>query len=282
MIVRAVKGLERLVPLHVAGGPRVEGYALDAGRPWRVPGSDRELIHVHQLYALAEPRYTGRSTVPLLWDSQTLTIVSNESAKIMRALDAVDSPSGAGFTLTPADRSSEIEDLNRGVAQGLSEAVYQAGFAQAQAPYDAAVSEVFARLDELEVRLTSNRYLLGGEITEADLRLFPTLVRFDAVYHVLHRCSRRKLVEYPHIWAYARDLFAWRGVASTVDFAQIRQGAYRNDVTNNPFGVVAIAPDQDWTAPHGRDALGPARVALRSGTRVAVDPTAPDMAVEAH
>ena len=272
MLVRALKGLERHAPLKIAGGPRAQGYALDGGRPWRVPGTKRDLTHLHELYTLAEPGYTGRVTVPVLWDSREQTIVSNESAKIMRGLDAVRAPGLTPFTLTSADRIAEIDRLNAEIAQGLSEAAYRAGFAQAQAPYDAAIVEVFDRLDALEARLAGRRYLLGAEISEADWRLFPSLVRFDAVYHVLFRCSRKRLIDYPNLWAYARDLFQWRGVAATVDFGEIRAGAYQNDRTTNPHGLIAAAPDADWSAPHGRERLGPARVVDDAGRRVAVDP----------
>lgn len=273
MLVRALKGLEDRVPLKIAGGPRVEGYALDRGLPWRPPGAARDLVHLHELYALAHPGYTGRATVPVLWDSREQVIVSNESAKIMRALDAVRAADLIPFTLTPADRIDEIHQLNVEIAQGLSEAAYRAGFAEAQAPYDAAVGEVFERLDALEIRLADRRYLLDSEITEADWRLFPSLVRFDAVYHVLFRCSRRRLVDYPNLWAYARDLFQWRGVAATVDFDEIRAGSYQNDRTTNPHGLIAIAPDADWLQPHGRDRLGPAHAVDDAGRRIAVHPS---------
>lgn len=279
MLVRALKGLEDVLPLHIAGGPRVQGYALDGGQPWRVLGAGVKIVHLHQLYALADPHYTGRATVPVLWDSKTQSIISNESAKIMRALNAVPTSRGLSFTLVPSDRSQDIDTLNRAIAQGLSEAVYRAGFAQAQGPYDAAVEEVFALLDGLEGQLSQRRYLLGQEISEADLRLFPTLVRFDAVYHILHKCSRRRLIDYPHLWAYARDLFSWRGIASTVDFDALREAAYQSDFASNPFGIVAAAPDVDWTEPHGREALGPAQVALRCGARVTVDPVQPSDAL---
>ena len=127
-------------------------------------------------------------------------------------------------------------------------------------------------LDELERRLSNHRYLFGATITETDCRLFPTLVRFDAVYHVLFRCSRRRLVDYPNLWAYARDLYAWCGVAETVDIDVIRAGAYLNDGENNPFRIVAVAPDAEWRRPHNRAALGPARVTLRSGEAIDVEP----------
>ena len=149
--------------------------------------------------------------------------------------------------------------------QELSDAVYRAGLAQRQDAYDEAVTDVFAMLDELEDRLTTNRYLFGASVTESDWRLFPTLVRFDSVYQTHFRCTRRRLVDYAQLWAYARDLYAWRGMAEPVDFAVIREGYYRNDGVHNPYGIVGAAPQADWHAPHGRERLGPARGALHDG-----------------
>jgi putative glutathione S-transferase len=273
-IVRGLKGLSEAVPLRIAGGPRIEGYAVNGGRPWRVPGTGASIVHLHELYALSDPHYTGRATVPVLWDSRAKRIVSNESAKIIRAFDAVRRPRATlDFTLVPEKLRGEHDALNARVYRGLSDAVYRAGFAQRQPAYDEAVSQVFRTLDGLEARLSSHRYLFGATITEADWRLFPTLARFDAVYHVHFKCARQRLVDYPRLSAYARDLYAWRGVAETLDFAAIREGYYLNDRMINPFGIVPIAPEFDWTLPHGRAALGPAQVALRGGAEVAVEPT---------
>jgi glutathionyl-hydroquinone reductase len=266
LIVRQLKGLGAAVPLNVAGGPRVQGYAVNGGEPWPVPGTVKTILHVHQLYTLSDRAYTGRTSVPVLWDSQTRRIGSNESAKIMRAFDAVRLPGSCrDFTLVPDRLRDEIEALNVRLHQNLSNAVYRAGFAQSQKPYDEAVAQVFLMLDELEKRLSVSRYLFGSMITETDWRLFPTLVRFDAVYHVLFRCARRRLVDYANLWAYARDLYAWRGMAETVDFTVIREGSYQNDRTTNPFGIVAVEPDFDWKAPHRREPLGPAQIVRRSG-----------------
>ena len=274
MIVRQLKGLGHAVSLQIAGGTRVQGYAINDGTLWSVPGMDEQIAHVHQLYTLGEPAYTGRVTVPVLWDSRTRRIVSNASAKIIRAFDAVRLPDGAfDFTLVPESLRDQIDRLNALVHQSLSDAVYRAGFARRQSAYDEAVAQVFAMLDELERRLSEHRYLFGSTITETDWRLFPTLVRFDAVYHVLFRCSRRRLVDYPNLWAYARDLYSWRGVAETIDINAIREGAYRNDGDNNPFGIVAIAPDADWRSTHGRGELGAAQVALRTGVVTEIEPT---------
>lgn len=272
LLVRRLKGLEPCVPVQIAGGERIQGYPVNGGDGWTVPGTAIEIVHLHQLYALGDPGYTGRVTVPVLWDSEARRIVSNESAAIMRAFDAVSAGRGPDFTLVPDRLTGAVDAVNRRLYEGLSNAVYRAGFAEAQSAYDTAVADVFDTLDWLEARLSVQRYLHGAIITESDWRLFPTLVRFDAIYHVLFRCARRRLVDYPALWAYARDLYGWAGVAETVDFEIMRTASYRNDRTNNPTGIVAVSPDADWRAAHGREALGPARLKLRTGGSTEVLP----------
>jgi len=260
LLVRAVKGLSDMLPIHVAGGPRIQGYPVAAGAEWTPPGTERPIVHLHELYTMSDPDFTGRVTVPVLWDSVARVIVSNDSARIMQALDAVTGVAVPDFTLHPEDLAPEIDELNAFIYDGLSNAVYRAGFAEKQAAYDEAVTQVFESLQHLEDRLAHRRYLLGSGLTESDLRLFPTLARFDAVDAILARCSLRRLVDHPNLWAYARDLYAWPKIASTVDMGALRKGAYEADRTNNPFGIVAIAPDVDWHLPHGREGLGPAQV----------------------
>ena len=210
MLIRQLKGLQAVLPLHMTGGERVEGYPANFGKPWRVPGGERTIRHLHQLYTLSDPAVTGRSTVPVLWDSQQQRIVSNESAAIARALDAVASP-GAEFTLAPAGLALEMAELNDAIYRDLSNGVYRAGFARSQSAYDEAVTAVFSMLEALEQRLADRRYLLGAVVTEVDWRLFATLVRFDLDYVPHSGCGRRRLVEYPHLWDYARDLYSWQG-----------------------------------------------------------------------
>ena len=159
----------------------------------------------------------------------------------------------------------QSDALNARLHDQLSNAVYRAGLARRQDAYDEAEGLAFATLDDLETRLSERRYLFGATITETDWSLFATLVRFDSVYHTHFRCTRRRLIDYPALWAYARDLYAWRGISETVDFQLIREGYYRNDGSHNPYGIVAAAPDADWTAPHGRETLGPAKLNLRAG-----------------
>lgn len=272
LLVRALNDLQDCVPLQIAGGARAEGYAVAGGAEWAVPGSGRRIRHVHELYTMSDPGYSGRATVPVLWDSHAGRIASNESAQIIRAFDAADASRTGAFTLIPPHLRDRIDALNAHMHADLSDAVYRAGFAQRQHIYDEALERVFATLHQLEQRLGNSRYLFGQTITEADWRLFPTLVRFDGVYHGHFKCSRRRLVDLPNLWAYGRDLHAWRGVASTIDLAAIRTGYYLHDRGINPSGIVAAAADADWSAAHGRERFGPARIALVSGCEIAVDP----------
>ncbi|MEM7025946.1 MAG: glutathione S-transferase C-terminal domain-containing protein [Pseudomonadota bacterium] len=271
LIVRALNGLAAKVPLQIAGGQRVEGYPIDHGRNWRVPGTEQSILHVHQLYSLSDPSYTGRASVPILWDAQQLRIVRNDSAAIMRAFDAARCHGADDFTLVPAELRDAIDTVSACIYRNLSNAVYRAGLAERQDAYDEAVDSVFRTLDRLEDRLSSRRYLFDV-ITEADWRLFTTLARFDAVYATHFRCTRRRLTDYPNLWGYARDLYGWRGIAETVDIGAILDGYYRND-GSNPYGIVAAPPDVDWRAAHGRAELGDARLMLRTGRVVTVEPS---------
>lgn len=274
MLMRNLKGLEEVLPLQIAHGPRIEGYAVNGGAPWQVPGSERRIIHMHELYSLADPHYSGRSTVPVLWDSDRQSILSNQSARIMRLFDFVPGDrSGFDFTLLPPEYIAEIDVLNQRLQDELSNAVYRAGLARRQDLYDAAVEEVFSILEELELRLATRRYLFGAALTESDLRLLPSLLRFDSVYHGYFRCSRRRLTDYPNLWAYTRDLYGWRGIAATTDFRAIREGYFLNDGDGNPFGIIPVAPEIDWLEVHGRNALSPACLNSRDGEVFAVDPS---------
>lgn len=267
-LTRLIKGLVGHIPLHIAGGPRTQGYRVGPGdRPWRVPGTDRHIEHLHDLYTLADPTYTGRATVAVLWDAARRVIVSNESVRILRGLDAVRAGTGAQWTLRPPALAGEIDALSDHLQSGLSNAVYRAGKARRQGAYDEAVREVFATLERLEARLAGSRYLHGSVLTETDIRLWPTLARFDAVYHGHFKCSRRRLTDYDALWRYARDIYAWPGVAGTLDDAAIRAAYYGEDRDLNPFGIVATAPIVDWAAPHGRERLGERQVTSREGSR---------------
>lgn len=266
-LTRALKGLDAHVPLHVAGGPRTQGYRVGtAERPWTVPGTDRAIEHLHELYTLADPGHTGRVTVALLWDAARRGIVSNESVHLLRGLDAVRMTPDPDWTLRPDHLMGEIDALSDRIQRELSNAVYRAGKARRQDAYDEAVDEVFATLDGIDARLARTRYLHGNALTEADVRLWPTLARFDAVYHGHFKYARRRLTDYEHLWAYARDVLSLPGVAATFDEPAIRAAYYGEDRDLNPFGIVASAPVVDWYAPHGRERLGPRSVTLRDGT----------------
>jgi len=263
LLVRAIKSLEHLLPLHIAGGPRTEGYGILPDGPLRLNGATPR--HAHQLYTQATPDYTGRVTVPLLWDSSDNVIVGNDSAKIARGLDRI---AGSSFTLAPQHLVAEIDGLNETIHSGLANAVYRAGLAQSQSAYEAAVEDVFNTLEVLELRLSKVRFLLGTGLTETDVRLFATLVRFDAVYATHFRCTRYRLSDFPNLWAYARDLYLWPGVSQTVHFNAIVEGYYLNDGHHNPHGIIPERPKADWNAPSGRSRLGPAHLWNEKGQTI--------------
>ncbi len=265
-LVRSLKRLHE-IDVVVAGGPRTEGYALSGHDG--IGLDETPVRHVHQLYSATDPTYTGRATVPLLWDAKTGAILSNESATIARALDRID----CGWRLAPDTQASEIDAINARIYDGLANAVYRAGFAMAQSAYTSAVSDVFATLDWLEAHLADRRCLLGHQISEADLFLFATLIRFDAVYVPLFRCTRRRLVDYAALWAYARDIFSLPGIADTFDFKANLEGYFLNDTDNNPHGILPELPDAKWSEPHGREAMG-ALTVWQDGGLVAFDDVA--------
>lgn len=246
-----LKGLRNNVSIHFAHGKRLQGYPLDDGEKWPVPGTDRTIRHLHELYTLNDPTFSGRTTVPVLWDSRARCILSNESANIISALDQVTCGICSPLCLRPRELEPDIDRANAWIYKALNNAVYRAGFAQSQQAYDEAVRTVFLTLDTLERHLADHRYYFGRMITETDVRLFPTLVRFDSIYHILFKCSLRRLTDYPNLWAYARDLFGQTGFAETVDFNLMRTASYLSD-SRDPFPIVAIAPAINWHAPHDR------------------------------
>ncbi|MEM1274389.1 MAG: glutathione S-transferase C-terminal domain-containing protein [Pseudomonadota bacterium] len=263
LLFRAIKGLDAVLPCHIAGGPRVQGYRVSRGKQlWRIPGTETSIEHLHELYAFSDPEVTTRATVPVLWDAAEHRILSNDSTQILCALDAAKpaAAAAADWTLLPDRLRDDIDAMSGAIQSGLANAVYRAGKAQRQEIYDTAVNEVFATLDALEDRLSTTRYLHGPALTATDLRLWPALARFDLVYHGHFKCSRRRLVDYPNLWAYARDILTWPGVEPTFDPDAIRAAYYGEDRDLNPAGVVAIAPDCNWFAWHGRDRLGDRQV----------------------
>lgn len=258
LIYRSLKGLTPHISVDV-----VEPDMLDEG--WTLngdfPGStgDRLLgkTRLHQVYTAADPKASTRVTVPVLWDKQKNTIVTNESAEIIRMFNsAFNDLTGNQDDYHPKELHSEIDEVNERVYQNVNNGVYRAGFATSQPAYDEAVDALFEALDWLEERLTSQRYLLGNRVTEADWRLFPTLVRFDPVYVGHFKCDRRRIVDYPALWAYTRDLYQHPGVKETVHMDHIRRHYLYSHDTINPNRIFSTGPLIDWDEPHGRESLG--------------------------
>ncbi|MDR6305991.1 putative glutathione S-transferase [Nitrobacter vulgaris] len=253
--MRVLKGLEDMISVSVVHWlMREDGWTFKQGSgvtPDDLNGAD----FLHQVYTAAQPDYSGRVTVPFLWDKQRRTIVNNESSEIIRmltnAFDAVGATSGDYY---PADLRGQIDAMNTRVYDGFNNGVYKAGFATSQAAYDDAVAGVFQTLDWLEERLARQRYLLGERLTEADIRLFTTLVRFDEVYHGHFKCNRHRIVDYPNLWSFTREIFQLPGVAQTVNMEHIKRHYYESHQTINPTGIVPVGPAPDFMAPHGREA----------------------------
>jgi putative glutathione S-transferase len=208
---------------------------------------------IYQLYQIADPAYSGRATVPVLWDKARRTIVNNESSEIIRMLNSAFAQIGAApGDYYPQPLRPQIDAINERVYRTLNNGVYRTGFARSQQAYEEAVRPLFATLDWLEERLAGSRYLAGAALTEADWRLFTTLVRFDAVYYGHFKCNLQRIVDYPHLWGYTRDLYQHDGIAATVDMHHIKAHYYESHLRVNPTGIVPLGPQLDFTAPHGR------------------------------
>lgn len=217
------------------------------------------LPFARDLYIKADPQVSGRVTVPILWDRKTETIVSNESSEIIRMFNsAFDDLTENRLDFWPIDLRDAIEPVNDRIYDTLNNGVYKCGFATTQDAYDAAITPLFDTMDWLDTRLASNRYLLGDRLTEADWRLFTTLVRFDAVYHGHFKCNRARLIDYPNLWAYTRELYQHPKVAETVNMAHIVRHYHYSHETINPHRILPIGPALDFDAPHGRDQLAAA------------------------
>ena len=214
------------------------------------------LDFLHQIYTKADPAYSGRVTVPVLWDKQDQTIVSNESSEIIRMLNsAFDAWGDASVDLYPEALRGEIDRINAFVYPSINNGVYRSGFATTQAAYEEAFAELFGALDRVEVMLGERRYLAGNRLTEADWRLFTTLVRFDPVYVGHFKCNLRRIADYPNLSNYLRELYQVPGVAETVNLDHIKQHYYRSHTTINPTGIVPAGPELDYDAPHDRGRL---------------------------
>jgi len=256
LIFRKLKRLEAVISLSVVDPLMKErGWVFGSGSGC-TPDSVNGASALHELYTLADPHYTGRVTVPVLWDRRSNTIVNNESSEIIRMLNTeFDAIADATVDFYPEELRQEIDAINEFVYPNVNNGVYRCGFATTQEAYEEAYHALFAALDELDRRLAGSRYLVGDRITEADWRLFTTLVRFDAVYVGHFKCNRQRIADYPHLGGYLRELYQEPGIAETVDFDHIKRHYYVSHSNINPTGIVPLGPLQDLTAPHGRDRL---------------------------
>jgi putative glutathione S-transferase len=256
LIFRVLKGLEEMISVSVVHWRMLEhGWTFEAG-PGVVPDPLQGARYLHQIYTAAKKDFTGRVTVPVLWDKKTGTIVNNESSEVIRmfnsAFDQVGAKPGDYY---PQELREEIDRLNTRIYDTVNNGVYKAGFATTQAAYEQSVRPVFETLDWLEERLSTRRYLCGDRLTEADVRLFTTLLRFDAVYFSHFKCNIRRIADYPNLSGFLRELYQLPGVAGTVNFQHIKGHYYESHRTINPTGIVPVGPELRLDAPHGRAAI---------------------------
>jgi putative glutathione S-transferase len=244
LIYRKLKKLEDVISISIAIPTFTEqGYSFGE-YPGSIPDPLYNIRYIHEMYTHADPHYTGRATVPVLWDKAQGTMVNNESADIIRMLNsAFDAFGDASVDFSPKELRSEIDALNERIYEGLNNGVYRTGFAATQEAYEEAVTAVFACLDDLEQRLEGRSYLLGERITETDWRAFVTLIRFDVAYHGLFKCNLRRLIDYPRLSAYLKRLYDVPGVADTVDFHHIKR-TYYSIPRVNPNGIVPLGPEK--------------------------------------
>lgn len=254
LIFRALKKLEDVISVsvvdHFMGAEGWTFHAVDGATPDHLFGSKR----LHEIYTRADPSYSGRVTVPVLWDKQQNTIVSNESSEIIRMLNtAFDAFGDASQDFYPEALRGEIDAVNALVYPNINNGVYRAGFATTQEAYGEAFDQLFATLDQLEERLGRQRYLAGNRVSEADWRLFTTLLRFDPVYVGHFKCNRQRIADYPNLSNYTRDLYQVPDVAGTVNMLHIKAHYYGSHKTINPTGIIPKGPQLDFAAPHDRD-----------------------------
>jgi len=257
LIFRALKGLEDHIDISVVHPDMLgEGWTFATDFDGATGDTQFGLPFMRDIYTRAVPDVTTRVTVPVLWDKQTGTIVSNESSEIIRMFNtAFNGLTGNTLDFYPEDLRPQIDAVNARIYSEINNGVYKSGFATSQTAYESAVTALFEALDWVENILGQNRYLTGDRITEADWRLFTTLVRFDLVYHLHFKCNRKRLIDYPNLWAYTRELYQWPGVADTVHFDHIVRHYHYSHDTINPHRIIPVNPVIDWMAPHGREAL---------------------------
>lgn len=257
LIMRALKGLTAAISVSVVDPVIGEhGWEFSNG-PGCIPDSINQAQALWEIYVKVDPHYTGRVTVPILWDKQTQTIVNNESREIIRMLDTEFSAIAASDRdLYPIEQQAAIDQTIDAIYQPINNGVYRAGFATQQAAYDEAVTELFETLDHWEQVLDRQRYLCGDQLTEADICLFTTLLRFDPVYYVHFKCNLRRIVDYPNLWGYLRDIYQTPGVKETCNLDHIKQHYYRSHPKVNPTRIVPKGPIIDFDSLHDRDRFG--------------------------
>jgi putative glutathione S-transferase len=255
---RKLKGLEDMIDVSF-----VHWYMAEHG--WTFKKDEDGIVgdnlfrseFAHQIYTRADPKYSGRVTVPIIWDKQENTIVSNESSEIIRMLNSAFDDIGAKEgDYYPVDLRAGIDAINDRIYNTLNNGVYKCGFATSQEAYNEAIEPLFETLDWLEEKLAKSRFLLGSQPTEADWRLFPTLLRFDPVYVGHFKCDKKRIVDYPNLWGYTRDCYQWPGIADTINLDHVRKHYYVSHDTINPHRVLPIGPNLDHNEPHDREELG--------------------------
>ena len=254
MVFRALKGLTDHISISaVHPDMMADGWTFETDDQGATGDTLFGLPFARDIYTKAVPDVSGRVTVPILWDKAQDTIVSNESSEIIRMLNtAFNGITGDNQDFYPTELRDAIAPINDRIYDTVNNGVYKSGFATTQTAYEAAVHPLFDSLDWIEGILADNRYLTGDQITEADWRLWTTLIRFDLVYHLHFKCNRKRIIDYPNLWGFTRELYQWPGVAETVNFDHIVRHYHYSHETVNPHRIVPINPDIDFTAPHGR------------------------------
>jgi putative glutathione S-transferase len=254
LMMRSLKGLGDIIPVSVADAAIGEN-GWEYAEPQDAGERVGPIRYQHQLYTASQSDYTGKVSVPVLWDRKEGRIVNNESSEIIRMLnEAFDGMTGNRLDFYPQPLRPVIDEWNALIYETLNNGVYRAGFARTQAAYEDAARGVFATLDRLEAHLAAHRYIAGRHFTEADIRAFVTLIRFDVAYHGAFKCNLRRLADYPHLSGYVREIYQWPGIAGTVKIADIKRGYY-SIAHINPTRIVPIGPEVDFDRPHGRDGL---------------------------
>ena len=250
---RRVKGLEDIISISIGGASfKDQGWTFNE-EPGALPDAVNNIYYLHELYTKADSKYTGRVTVPVLWDKKSGTIVNNESSEIIRMFNsAFDKITDNKLDFYPESLRNQIDEINAIVYKNINNGVYRVGFATTQNAYEEAYNNLFKTLDELEGRLSERRYLTGEKLTEADWRLFSTLIRFDVVYYTHFKCNKRHIFDYPNLWNFTLELYQYPGISGLTNFDHIKRGYYGLMPKINPSEIVAKGPDIDFNQPHDR------------------------------